>query len=166
MCKRDGSILVPYTIRHALTEEGLPESASWVYVGNDKCDYWRALCEWWKPEEFIIIEHDVRASPEVFEEFALCEQDWCTFKYNNHTEANADAWKYGILGCTRFSAHLIKKAQKALKDMEWRYRDWHVLSTGLGIALREAGFEPHLHGVVDHHRMMDAGGVAVLMGNA
>src|ERR1039458_2806070 len=166
VCKRDGSILVPYTIRHQLTVEGVPETASWVYVGNDKYDYWRVQCEWWKPKEFTIIEHDVKASPEVFEEFAICNHHWCTFKYDNHSDEDAEAWKYGILGCTRFSASLIKSVPKALIDMEWRYRDWHVLSTGLGKTLREHGFEPHLHGVVDHHRMMDKGGVSVLMGNA
>src|ERR1039458_2454231 len=43
VCQRDGSILVPYTVRHSLTEQGVPDSASWVYVGNDKCEYWRVL---------------------------------------------------------------------------------------------------------------------------
>ena len=163
VCKRDGNLLVPYTVRHSLTEEGVPDSASWVYVGNDKSDYWRVLCEWWKPKEFTIIEHDVKASPEIFEEFAICNQPWCTFKYSNHTTENHEAWKYGILGCTRFSARVMKKCPKALIDLDWRFRDWHYVSTGLGIAIREAGFEPHLHGVVDHHRMMDVGGVVKAM---
>jgi hypothetical protein len=87
-------------------------------------------------------------------------------KYSNHTPENAEAWKFGILGCTRFRSRLIKKVPNALSDLQWRYRDWHVLSTGLGMTLREAGFYPHVHGVVDHHRMMDQGGVAVLMGVA
>jgi hypothetical protein len=163
ICQREGNLLVPYTIRHKMTEEGVPSSASWVYVGNSPYDYWRVLVEWWKPREFTIIEHDVKASPEVFEEFAICPHHWCTFKYSNHSEENAEAWKYGILGCTRFSAYLIKHVPNALKDLDWRYRDWHVLSTGLGMELRNAGFEPHLHGIVDHHRMMDRGGVAQLM---
>lgn len=166
VCKRDGSILVPYTVRHSLTEEGVPSSASWVYVGNSPYDYWRVLCEWWQPKEFTIIEHDVHASPEIFEEFAACPHVWCTFRYSNHTEENAKAWEFGILGCTRFQAQLIKKVPTALSALEWRYRDWHALSTGLGRTLREAGFEPHLHGVVNHHRMMDLGGVSVIMGNA
>jgi len=163
VCERDGSILVPFTVRHPKTEAGVPKNASWVYVGNSKYDYWRVLCEWWKPKEFVIIEHDVKASPEIFEEFAACQEPWCYFRYDNHSEEDAEAWKYGILGCTRFQARLIKKVPDALKGMQWRFRDWHHVSTALGMALREAGFEPHIHGVVDHHRMMDKGGVAVLM---
>ena len=163
ICQRDGNLLVPYTARHRLTEEGVPSSASWVYVGNSKYDYWRVLCEWWKPKEFTIIEHDVKASPEIFEEFAICDHHWCNFRYDNHSEEDAEAWKYGILGCTRFSAQLIKSVPNALSELGWRYRDWHVLSTGLGITLRENGFEPHLHGVIDHHRMMDVGGVVKAM---
>jgi hypothetical protein len=50
--------------------------------------------------------------------------------------------------------------------MEWRYRDWHHVSTGLGKTLLKARFEPHVHGIVEHHRMMDQGGVSVLMGAA
>jgi len=166
VCQREGSLLVPYTIRHKATEAGVPSSASWVYVGNTKYDYWRVLCEWWKPQDFTIIEHDVRANPDIFLEFERCTEPWCTMKYSNHTPENAEAWKFGILGCTRFRSRLIKKVPNALSDLQWRYRDWHVLSTGLGMTLREAGFYPHVHGVVDHHRMMDQGGVAVLMGVA
>ena len=103
------------------------------------------------------------ATPEIFAEFAACPHLWCTFKYSNHSDADAEAWKYGILGCTRFRKNLMRKLPDVVKNLEWRYRDWHVMSTGLGMALRKQRFEPHVHGVVDHHRMMDLGGVAELM---
>lgn len=163
VCQRDGSILVPFTVKHRSTMKGVPIHASWVYVGNSKYDYWRVLCDWWVPRDFTVIEHDVRATPEVFEEFAICPEPWCHFRYDNHTDEDAEAWKYGILGCTRFRQELIQGLPTAVKDIEWRYRDWHHMSTGLGIILREAGFDPHLHGVIDHHRMMDVGGVATAM---
>lgn len=162
ICQRTGDILVPYTVRHASTERGAP-NATWEYVGNSDYDYWRVLCEWWKPRDFTVIEHDVEASPEIFKEFDACPHVWCTFRYSNHTPEDAKAWEFGILGCTRFRAAIIKKVPNAATGMEWRYRGWRVMSTGLGRALREARFTPHLHGIVDHHRMMDRGGVAVLM---
>jgi hypothetical protein len=163
VCQRDSDVLVPYTVRHKLTEEGVPENASWVYVGNSPYDYWRVLCEWWKPRDFVVIEHDVKANPEILEEFENCSRLWCYGVYSNFRAQDVEAWKFGILGCTRFRTGIIQAVPKALKEMQWRYRDWHVLSTGLGRTLREHGFEPHLHGVVDHHRMMDLGGVAELM---
>src|ERR1035437_459529 len=162
---RDGNVLVPYTVRHSLTEKGAPD-ATWVYVGNSPYDYWRVLCDWWGGDDLTVIEHDVQATPEVFAELATCPEPWCYFKYSNHSPENAAAWHWATLGCTRFRKELMAKVPNALKKMEWRYRDWHYVSTALGMALRERLFEPHMHGVVDHHRMMDQGGVAVLMGVA
>ena len=124
------SILVPYTVRHPKTEAGLEgQDATWVNVSGSPYDYWRGLCE------------------------------WCTGTYSNFRPEDIEAWKYGILGCTRFRSELIQSLPNALRDLGWRYRDWHVMSTGLGIALRESGYEPHLHGTIDHHRMMDVGGI-------
>ena len=161
VCERgSANVLVPYTIRHRKTELGAPSGACWHYVGNSPYDYWRLLCDWWT-REFVVIEHDVQANPDIFKEFAACPEPWCYFTYDNFRAEDAAAWHYGILGCTRFRNEVIRAVP--VREVGWRYRDWHVLSTGLGMALREAGFEPHLHGVVDHHRMMDLGGVAVLM---
>ena len=87
VCQRDSDLLVPYTVRHPLTEAGVKD-ASWVYVGNSPYDYWRVLCEWWT-REFTIIEHDVKASPDVFQEFKDCPHVWCTFKYSNLSDEDA-----------------------------------------------------------------------------
>jgi hypothetical protein len=153
------SILVPYTIRHPKTEAGLEgQDATWVNVSGSPYDYWRVLCEWWK-DDFCIVEHDVAANPGIFTEFERCTEPWCTGTYSNFRPEDIEAWKYGILGCTRFRSELIQSLPNALRDLGWRYRDWHVMSTGLGIALRESGYEPHLHGTIDHHRMMDVGGI-------
>ena len=153
------SILVPYTVRHPKTEAGLEgQDATWVNVSGSLYDYWRVLCEWWK-DDFCIVEHDVQTSPTHFAEFHFCPEPWCYFRYDNHSDEDADAWHYGILGCTRFRSSVIRRVPHAFSHMEWRYRDWHYVSTGLGKTLREHGFEPHVHGIVDHHRMMDVGGV-------
>lgn len=147
--------IVPFTVVHESTVEGAPEDAEWIDVSESPIAYWSALCDFWQPWNLTIIEHDVQARPEVFTEFDACPEPWCHFKYSNHTEENAKAWEWGILGCTRFRKELIEAAPNAMTDIEPRHRDWHYTSTGLGINLREAGFEPHVHGVVNHHRMMD-----------
>jgi hypothetical protein len=163
VCEREGNVLVPYTVKHPFTEQGLDGmDASWIDVSHSPYDYWRALCDWWS-DYFTIIEHDVRANRKVFYEFYLCPEAWCTFRYSNFSDEDAEAWHYGILGCTRFRREIIDAVPNALIDLEWRFRDWHHVSTGLGKTLREAGFEPHVHGIVDHHRMMDVGGVTEAM---
>lgn len=157
-------VLVPYTVRHPATESGLPKLAHWVDVSGSRYDYWRVLCDWWKGADLAIIEHDVRARPDIFDTFENCPEPWCYFRYSNHTPENASAWHYGNMGCVRFRSSVISAAPTAVTTLEERWRDWHHMSTGLGIALRHAGFEPHMHEPpVDHHRMMDIGGVAKAM---
>ena len=158
-------VLIPYTVRHLTTELGVEGAKpTWVNVGKTPYDYWRVLCDWWVREELIVIEHDVQARPSIFDEFDSCPEPWCFFRYDNHSPENADAWRWATLGCTRFRAEIIKAVPDAVTGIEERHRDWHYLSTGLGIALRDAGFEPHMHeSAVNHHRMMDVGGVVAAM---
>jgi len=154
------SILVPYTVRHLATEAGVVgHDATWVDVSGSKFDYWRVLCDWWKPRDFTIIEHDVQARPSIFEEFAACPEPWCVFPYSNHTNADAEAWR-NMLGCTRFRKEIIEAVPFAVGNCQERWRDWHYTCDGIGFNLREAGFTHHWHGpAVRHHRMMDMGGV-------
>lgn len=160
VAERDGNLLVPFTVRHPTTEAALSgHYPSWVDVSGSPYDYWRVMCDWWQGDDFTIVEHDVAPHSEVFEEFRWCPEPWCYFRYSNHTVENAHAWHYGILGCTRFRKELIAAVPDAVTSTEERWRDWHYLSNSLGMALREAGYEPHVHGTIDHHRMMDLGGI-------
>ena len=148
-------IIVPYTVVHEATVEGAPEDAEWIDVSESPLAYWSALCDYWQPWNLTVIEHDVQARPDIFTEFEECTELWCYCRYDNHTPENAEAWHFGILGCTRFRKELIEAVPKAMTDIEPRHRDWHYTSTALGQNLRDAGFEPHVHSVVNHHRMMD-----------
>ena len=148
-------LIVPYTVIHEATLAGVPRDAEWIDVSESPIAYWSALCDFWQPWNLTVVEHDVQARPDIFTEFAECSEPWCYFHYSNHTEENAAAWHWGILGCTRFRRELIEAAPNAVNDIEPRHRDWHYASTALGKNLRAAGFEPHVHGVVEHHRMMD-----------
>lgn len=150
-------VIVPFTVRHPETESGAPEIAEWVDVSDGPFDYWNALRDHWLPgNDLTVIEHDVQARPDIFESFDSCSEPWCYFRYDNHTPENAAAWHWGILGCTRFRKELIASVPGAIADIEERWRDWHYTSTGLGVLLRGAGYEPHVHEPpVNHHRMMD-----------
>src|ERR1035438_7906717 len=78
----DMPILVPYTKRHPFTEQGLEgQNATWVDVSGSAYDYWWLLCDWWKNQDLTIVEHDVRASPEIFTEFAECPEPWSQFTH-------------------------------------------------------------------------------------
>ena len=156
-------LIVPYTVIHPATLEGVPSHAEWIDVRESPIAYWSALCDYWGPWNLTIVEHDVQAHSGVFAEFAACSEPWCYFTYDNFTEENAAAWHWGILGCTRFRKELIEAVPRAIEDLEDRWKDWHETSTGIGMVLREAGFAPHQHGRINHHRMVDIGGVQAAM---
>jgi hypothetical protein len=148
-------VIYPHTVVHESTLEGAPADAEWINVSESPIAYWSALCDYWQPWNLTVVEHDVQARPNIFAEFDECEKPWCYFHYSNFTEEDIEAWRWGILGCTRFRKELIEAAPSAVTDIEPRHRDWHYMSTGLGQNLRAAGFKPHIHSVVNHHRMMD-----------
>lgn len=146
-------VIVPFTVRHPETEAGLPDDAEWVDVSGSIYEYWNALRDYWLPQhDLTIIEHDVQARPEIFEEFEACPEPWCVFPYSNHTNADAEAWR-NMLGCTRFRKELIAAVPDALTNCQPRWRDWHYTCDGIGFNLRAAGFSHHWHGpAVRHHR--------------
>ena len=157
-------ILVPYTIVHPLTVESLPPTGvGYVDVSGHRFDYWRVLCDWWGGDDLTIVEHDVAAHPGVFDSFRACPEPWCVFPYDNHSDADAEAWR-NMLGCTRFRKEMMDAVPRAAIDVEERWRDWHYTCDGIGKNLRDAGFTHHWHSpAVNHHRMLDRGGVVAAM---
>ena len=118
--------------------------------------YWSALCDYWQPWNLTVVEHDVQARPNIFAEFDEC------LKSPGATSTTATTPKRTLRrgagassAALRFRKELIEAAPSAVTDIEPRHRDWHYMSTGLGQNLRAAGFKPHIHSVVNHHRMMD-----------
>jgi hypothetical protein len=151
-------VVYPYTARHPSTLLGAPAGAEWHYVGQDDHAYWRLLGDLWAAgEAFLIVEHDVVCRPDVVEQVANCPEPWCAFPYDDmcHWEC-MEAWR-NTLGCTRFSAEIIRAVPDAVTAIEGRYRDWHVLCDGLGRNLRRC-FTHHWHmPAVRHHHMSLAG---------
>lgn len=147
-------IAVPYTARHPYTLRSAPEDAEWHYVGADGDAYWRLLVELWaRGEEIRLIEHDVICRPDVIRAFDACDRDWCAFPYHDHDEAAREAWR-NMLGCTRFSARLVRALPNAVSSIPEERREWHYLCDGLGANLRAAGHSQHWHfPEVFHHHM-------------
>ena len=151
-------IVIPYTARHADTIAGAPDTAEWVYVGEDPTDYWRVLCDYWERavhsgEDLMTLEHDVVCRPDVLSGFAACPEPWCLHAYHNHDPGEAEAWR-NALGCTRFRRELIRALPDALSRIEPQHRDWRNLCDSIGDYLRECGYTHHFHTPpVVHHQM-------------
>ena len=141
-------------IRHPLTVAGAPLEAHWVSVYGSPWNYWSLLTAAWDVKhDLFLIEHDVESTPEQRADINACPEPWCLNQYHHFSEEDREAWKWGVLGHTRFRQELISAHPRLMADLEPRWRDWHETSTGVGMALRELGYEPHEHGRVKHHRM-------------
>ena len=144
--------------RNPLTVAGAPDDAIWVNVEGSPCNYWSLLKTAWKPNhDLFLIEHDVKSSQAQRDEIAACSEPWCLNNYCHFSEVDREAWKWGVLGHTRFRRELIEKMPDLVNDLEPRWHDWHETSTGIGMVLREAGYVPHEHLPYVHHHRMDEG---------
>ena len=145
--------------RNPLTVAGAPADALWVNVEGSPWNYWSLLKSAWKPDyDLFLIEHDVYSTPEKREEVSACPEVWDISQYHHFSEVDRDAWHWGLLGHTRFRKELIAKVPNLFTDMEYRWRDWHEMSTGIGMELRKLGYAPHEHGTIYHHRMDETRG--------
>ena len=155
-------VVVPHTARHPDTIAGAPPGAEWVRVSEDRFAYWRLLCRLWADGEgFMVLEHDVVCRPDVLDQFGTCDEPWCAFPYADMCcAACVEKWR-NTLGCTRFSAEIIRAVPDAVSGITPGMRDWHCLCNGLGAALRTAGFTHHWHAPPVRHHHMSLRGVRV-----
>ena len=154
------NILVPYTQRHPKTEAGVPEDATWAYVGDDDHAYWRLLCEWWeRGESFLVVEHDVICRPDIIESVETCPEPWCCYGYDDICCPGCmDAWA-NTLGCTRFRAELIVAVPDAVSSIKRpEHLIWTNVCDGIGTNLRAVGFTHHWHFPAVYHHHMDRAG--------
>ena len=155
-------VVIPYVpnykhadLRHPLTVAAAPMTAHWVDVSGSTWNYWSLLRNAWDPNhDLFLIEHDVEAREDAVAEMESCPELWCFSQYHHFSPEDAEAWHWGILGFTRFRSQLISALPRLIVDLDVRWRDWHEMSTGIGMKLREAGYAPHVHEPpVFHHRM-------------
>ena len=153
----DTRIVVPYvphynsggqmvTERNPETVSGAPKNAEWINVEGSDWNYWSLLCTLWSGEHnLILIEHDVTYQPEFTADFEACGCDWAFHNYHHFDPADAEAWHWGILGCTWFSKNLMEREPDLMTGMRPGFRHWTELSTGVGVELRKRGYAPHEH---------------------
>lgn len=117
-------------------------------------DAYRLLLErlWADGEAFLIVEHDVEIHRRVVPELAECPEDWCLYPYGGAGGQSLE----GALGCTRFSAALIRDEPGLIGSLP--VRNWRRLDCELLGKLRQTDRVPHVHQPpVLHHHIYGAG---------
>ena len=131
-----------------------PEGEGWVTVdvSGSQYDYWDLLVRLLdRQEPFLIVEQDMRPTPEQVEEVWLCDQAACAISYDVYRGDVVRVYgDYGALGFTLFrSKILMTQVMRQLVELgpiTWSRLDGHVYR-----ALRVAGHRYHVHpGSVRH----------------
>lgn len=151
-------IVCAYTDLHPLTALALKQYARTVelYELNAAPDaYWTFLEGMWREgQTFLNIEQDNEIHKSVVKQMANCGHLWCVFPYTGpgRTTEGGDPLMYGALGCTKFSSELMERhpdLMQALPVRNWQRLDCHILP-----ALRQLGYEQHIHWPeVKHHHV-------------
>ena len=153
-------VVVPYTALHPFTLRALkayaPE-AEVIDLGNQGDAYYELLCELWSEGEgFLIVEQDIEIHASVVPQLEECLEDWCIFGYPG--PLGAGIWPppdqrllTRSLGCTRFSASLIKAEPDLMENLPLHY--WGHLDFTIDRALSPR-WAPHVHQPhVNHHHL-------------
>ena len=121
-----------------------------VNVGTDRLAYWRLLCQLWADgQDFILIEHDIVPTAEVFRQFRWCPSAWCTFGYYQHDAKGPTALLLtASLGCARFRPDLMVERPDLMvragqRDMGSGPGHWARLDQAVAAEL--APLEPCVH---------------------
>lgn len=128
---------------------------------RDATRYCQLLTRLWaRAESILLVEHDIEIRRGIVREAAECPEPWCAWPYQGMGWSGpGDALIYESLGCTKFSADLMRAEPDALlvagalsqglQAGDWRRMDVTILST-----LRERGYLPHRHWppVLHHHK--------------
>lgn len=124
-------------------------------VADDKFAYWREIRTRWTGErDLIIIEQDIKIESDTIRSLEECDHDWCCFAYPIFRRQIR--LRVG-LGCTKFSAaaqkivtsRAISEGFELCRDCKGAGCWWH-LDGRIAAMLKDAGYEPHVHGDVTH----------------
>jgi hypothetical protein len=107
-----------------------------VNVSTSEFEYGHLLEKLWvKQEDFLIIEHDIVIHEGLVEEFAECEEEWCSSPYTYFDQPVTTSG--GGLGCTKFSIQLMYRWPTLMQQANalpcqghsnghWCTRDWAI----------------------------------------
>ena len=133
-------MIYPYTDQR--TEESHIALTRWapqaerIFVGEGEFDYGHLLADLWaKQQDFLVIEHDIVIHEGLVEEFANCEEEWCSSPYTYFDQPVTTSG--GGLGCTKFSSQLMRRWPTLMQQANalpcaghpnghWCTRDWAI----------------------------------------
>ena len=126
----------------ALRQDGVEFRAEHM---TDDEGYFRMMERLWKTgETFAVVEHDVVVWPGAIQQLEDCSELWCTFPYYCSV-----GWIKDGLGCTKFSAELIRRYPDFLKEPFptccAHTRHYCGLDRLIAHRMLELGIEPHVH---------------------
>lgn len=129
-------IICPYTYIHPPTRKALADYEVDYIKMTGPFSYYELLKSLWeKPEDVIIVEHDVIIHDKVISEFETCPEVWCGFGYPNpHTVC---------IGCSKLTAEHMRQ----IPDLWDRIflRNWRNLDGHHASLYDKLGLRPHQH---------------------
>ena len=143
-----GQCLRPETYR-ALVNNVPIGSLEMINVAGNVSRYWSEFRKRWVGKyDLMTVEQDNVITPDMIPSFNMCDQPWCVYAYDGPFHMDDRTIKTG-LGCTRFSAGLQREIPvEMIHDKD--YFTWNLLDYRIAIVLTDHGYEPHVHGRVQH----------------
>ena len=140
--------LAPETYR-ALVKNVPIGSLELVNVSGGISNYWHEFRKRWVGKyDLMTVEQDNVITPEIIPSFNMCDELWCTYSYIGPPHMT-DRTLTKSLGCTRFSTRLQREVPiQEISDKD--YFSWYLIDYRLAVVLGEKGYEPHVHGEVEH----------------
>jgi hypothetical protein len=150
-------LVIPHTskLRPEVKQLGESLNAEFVEVGHCELAYYCLIAKKWaRAESFVLIEHDVLATPELLDEIWNCPEPWCAgFSWAYHGAVLPGEDRPHRPGRDRVTALMLNKFDGSLLQrmgtiprgpLTWQQLDLYLLSW-----LAQSA-QPHLHGPVLH----------------
>jgi hypothetical protein len=129
-------------VKLALRQDGIQPQLH--FLGQDDSYYHLLAGLWRKRRGFVLVEHDIVVWPGAIQQLEECPEPWCLYPYYASV-----GWCRDALGCTKFSASLLKQYPDCLTEPfptccnHTKY--WCGLDRLIAHRLKGYGLEPHLH---------------------
>ncbi|MDE2096461.1 MAG: hypothetical protein KGL39_04385 [Patescibacteria group bacterium] len=161
-------ILVPFTSLHPKVRTSLGGyEVTQVDVTGQPFGWSRYLQDLWKKGEgFLVVEHDIEATPEALRQAVECDCGWSISPYKGSGTSFEKAPVIATgLGFTRFRSEFLAQHKDAMEranvidDMGsvCPPGHWKMLDARLYSVLRADGCTPCIHSHVVHHHRYDYG---------
>ncbi len=150
-------LVVPYVegmLRPETRDIGMKFGAELTNVGTDAEAYSRLLLDLWqRGNSFGLLEQDLAPSDALLSELLACPHEWCAAPFLYAPEGKR-ILIWGGLGCTKFSASLLRREPDAMARIAPCH--WELLDLELADLLEQRGYEPHSHLPAARHLRLDS----------